>query len=256
MSAARSLGAAGRSLAAALALLAAGCATLPPQGPPPGAPASGQSTAAETPVGHTASGGTIVTRAPGAVAQDSLPSSEAVAVLQSIPEPLPPEERVPAPARPATGIVVGGGDSTTAAQDRARAESASGAEGGADSTRGEVPVPAPTEPLGDRPGTLERLTAPDTVHRAAAGAPPMPAPAVPDTCWRVQIAAPAERGRAERLRDAAASQLLIAVVIERERGRFKIRTRECMSREAADQLKQRAVATGFRGVFRFKGARR
>jgi hypothetical protein len=51
--------------------------------------------------------------------------------------------------------------------------------------------------------------------------------------------------------EAARSQLGIAVVIEREAGLSKVRSRDCMTGAAADALRRRALATGFDGSFRF-----
>ncbi len=51
--------------------------------------------------------------------------------------------------------------------------------------------------------------------------------------------------------EAARSQLGIAIVVEREAGLYKVRTRDCFPAMVADQLKRRAIATGFEGAFRF-----
>ena len=106
---------------------------------------------------------------------------------------------------------------------------------------GDVPVPSPTEPL-----------APVAIAPAVAApvAPPAATvPAVPDTCWRVQIGAPAEREKGKSLRDAAESLLMVPMIVDREGGRFKVRSRDCMSRTSAESLRERATATGFKGVF-------
>ena len=85
--------------------------------------------------------------------------------------------------------------------------------------------------------------------------PTAPSGASPDTCWRVQIAAPAEQDKAESYRSAAESQLLLAMVIEVEKGLYKVRTKNCMDRSAADGLKRRAIDSGFAGAFRFVSRR-
>jgi hypothetical protein len=231
-----SRGVARRALAAALALgalLAAGCASVPPYAPPAaGAPAAAP---------HAAS----APRAP-AVAPDTTPSRDAQDVLATIPEPLSPGERVPAPE---SAPVAASADTTAAA----------------DSGSAEVPVPAPTPVLGERP--LPEVVAPsDTTTPPAAPAPaavahPAPAPGTPasaagDTCWRVQIAAPAEHEKAARYLEAGQSQLLAPLVIVKEKGLFKVRTRDCLDGPAADRMRRRALEAGFAGAFRFRGAKR
>src|SRR5262249_19136974 len=72
-----------------------------------------------------------------------------------------------------------------------------------------------------------------------------------DSCWRVQVVAVPEAARAASLRDAAQSQLWTTMGIETEKKLHKIRTQDCMSGAAAERLKQRAVAAGFKGAFRF-----
>jgi len=265
--------------AVALLLSLAGCATVPapppagtvnsplpgrePAPPATGAEATGPGTAAPsplpgTPVGTTASGGKIVSTqaAPGIV--DSLPSADALAVLESIPEPLSAGERVPAPTRPA-------------APDSAAGDSATARAGGAEPDTAGVPIPAPTRPLGDRPGGL--LRAADTLSTAPgvspSGAAPSPASAAgagasggstgakiapADSCWRVQVAAPPEAEKAATLREAAQSQLLIPMTIDVEKGLYKVRTRNCLGSDTADRLRRRALDAGFAGAFRFRGS--
>ena len=227
---------------ALLALLAfgAGCATVPapppaprPQPPVAAAPVAPPPESTPGPqVGTTASGGTITTHQAPAVTPaviDSTPSEEALAVLSTIPDPL-------------------------------------GASGSSDTVG--VPVPTPTQPLGDRSGTRASAALPETL--ASPKAPPPTAPNAPpgtapgaagaspgaatgraDSCWRVQVAAPPERDRAERLADAARSQLLLPFVIEQEGGLFKVRVRDCLSAAAANDVRRRAVESGFAGAFRF-----
>jgi hypothetical protein len=242
-------------LAIALPLLA-GCAALLPEV----APATPASTApARPPGGEAPATGSTAPRSASAAPADSAPSSEALAVLSTIPEPLAPGERVPPPERlslpPSASVPADSGaarapaDSLAARADSTAAGSASAAP--ADSAHGAVPVPEPTQPLGDRPGTLERMLQADTTAAAPPSALPAAQPARPDTCFRVQIGARSEKAKAERLREAAASQLLVEMVIEKEHALYKVRSRDCLPRGAADALKARAVASGFSGAFRF-----
>jgi hypothetical protein len=251
----------------ALTLLAlAGCAA--GQAPPETAvvpPAAGAAGAPEpTParprfaVGYTASGGAIVSSATHPAVVDSGPSAEALAVLATIPEPVATSERVPprtvrataSAAEQAARRAAAADSARGAAADSARAAPADSAQAAADSARATadsagVPVPAPTEPLGDRPGTLARALQ-DTVPPPP---PPPPAKLKPDSCWRVQIAAPLTREEADLKLAAAQSVLVVPMVIESEHRRFKVRTRDCMSREAALRLRKRAIASGLDGAF-------
>ncbi|MBI5709488.1 MAG: SPOR domain-containing protein [Candidatus Eisenbacteria bacterium] len=202
-------------LALAALPLAAGCATVPPQ-----APAAGMK-----PPPRATSGAPVA--AGRAALPDTVPSAEAREVLASIPEPFEPGERVPPPAGPEPP--------------------AAGAIAPADTAGRQIPVPTPTPTLGERP--LPSMAPPDTV-RPATAAPP-PAIATRDTCWRVQFAAPAEQPKADGYRAAAESQLLLPVTVERERGLWKVRTRDCMDGAAADALRRRAAEAGFGGAFRF-----
>ena len=223
----------GLALGALLAL--AGCAGVPPYAPPAPGGAAAKPAAGGTPVARPAAA------TPAPAAMDTTPSRDALDVLATIPEPLSPGERVPPPA-------TGPGDSA--------------AEAEADTGSADVPVPAPTPVLGQRP--LPEIVAPTDTAAPPATAPPpalvspapSPAPgAAADTCWRVQIAAPAMREKAERYLEAGRSQLLVALRIESERGLYKVRTGDCMSASAADALRRRAVETGFGGAFRFRGKR-
>jgi hypothetical protein len=63
------------------------------------------------------------------------------------------------------------------------------------------------------------------------------------------VAAPATREEAESRHAAAQSLLLVEMVIEPEKGLFKVRTRSCLPREAASAVKQRALDSGFDGSF-------
>jgi hypothetical protein len=230
--------------------------------------------------------------APRPALDTTVVSAEGRAVLATIPEPLPPAERVPAPTRESLAAPRPGGvtlpapaasydtlrasvpageaaatttaptasdtGATAAARDTAAAaapDSSAANSGGA-----AVPVPEPTQPLGDRPGTLERMLAPDTSAAPPPTAPPAtpaaPAKAVPDTCWRVQVAAPADHAKAERLRAAAESQLLVPFVVEREKGLYKVRSKGCIDSAASESLRRRASLAGFSGVFRSVGGKR
>jgi sporulation related protein len=258
--------------------LCSGCATLPPPAPPahtpPPAPAAQTpptttqpSTGAADdgiPVGTTASGGTIRVHVPPAApaAIDSTPSREALAVLNSIPEPLgrPSDRPSAAGAVPADRAPMGAPVDTARARPDSTAATPTDSAASVPTDSAGVPVPEPTRPLGDRPGTLSSAALPESLAAPAAtppasATPPPAAQVSPDSCWRLQVAAPPERERADRLADAARSQLAIAMVVEHEGGLYKVRTKECLTAVAADDLKRRAVATGFDGAFRFRRKR-
>jgi hypothetical protein len=147
-----------------------------------------------------------------------------------------------------------------------------------------VPIPAPTQPLGSRPspvvmpdtagaapGAVEPAPAGSTAGgpagtAAPAGQPPAgesPASTESHTgaaagpagtggkgpCWRIQVAAPVEREKAESRLEAAQSLLVVPMAIVIEKGLFKVRTRDCMAHDAAEALKKRAVESGFADVF-------
>ncbi len=152
-----------------------------------------------------------------AAVPDTNPSPEALAVLATIPEPLG--------AAPAPVVRV----APPAAYDTLRTA---------------VPVPSPTQPL--RPATVLPEVAPPAADSTPA---PPAAGAPPDTCWRIQIAAPADRARGKEMRDASESLLMVPMIVDREGGRFKVRSRDCLSREAAESLKARAIESGFKGAF-------
>jgi hypothetical protein len=65
----------------------------------------------------------------------------------------------------------------------------------------------------------------------------------------VQVAAPATREEAESRLEAAQSLLVVQMTIVPEKGLFKVRTSDCMTREAADSVKHRALDSGFDGSF-------
>jgi hypothetical protein len=229
-----------RVAAAALALGAllalAGCASVPPYA----APASRAPVPRATPASSPASAPAARGPQPAPATADSAPSRDALDVLATIPEPLAPGERV---APPDVAPVVAAAD---------------------DSGSAEVPVPAPTPVLGERPlpevvASADTAAAPVTpAARALAEPPPAPGAgvaAVTDTCWRVQIAASAERAKSERYLEAGRSQLLAPLQIESEKGLFKVRSRDCLSGSAADGLRRRALDAGFDGAFRFRERR-
>lgn len=231
----------GRFLVACALLLLAGCAPLPATTTSPAVPPAGT---------RPAPGAVEPAREPAraAAALDSTPSPEALRVLARIPEPLTPAQQVPPPEASASH---GRAVAPETAYDTLRAE----AEPRADSAS--VPVPAPTQPLKSTPSP--GLVMPDTLATPAAAAPEAPpgqaaepparAPAESEPCWKLQVAAPAESGKAESRRAAAQSLLVVPMVVEHEKGLYKVRTRDCMTREAAAALKKRAVESGFAGVF-------
>lgn len=168
------------------------------------------------------------------VPADSLPSPDARDVLRSIPEPLPPGESVPARA------------DSLARRDTIATDSSG------------VPVPSPTAPLGEVPGSVHPPASADSARVTGPGPGSGPAPgtapagAAPDTCWRVQLGAPIDSTEAKARLAAAESQLLVPVVIEKEKGRYKVRTRGCLGAEAAESLRARALASGFHDAFRIR----
>jgi hypothetical protein len=170
---------------------------------------------------------------------DSGPSEDARRVLASLPEPIPEGERIPPPEAPGASAMAAAPDSS----------------GGVvpDSARGQIPVPAPTVPLGERGGAIPdsalRPSAPAAPPAAMTPGGPAAATATSDTCWRLQIVAPAAKARAESFRDAAASQLLVPFVVEHERTLYKVRSKDCMPRASAEALKDRAKSSGFSGAF-------
>ena len=109
-------------------------------------------------------------------------------------------------------------------------------------------MPAPTQPV--VVPVSSTLVMPDTLPAATASTTPtLDAPTVASGTWCVQVAAPEDMAKAESRRDAAQSLLLLPFVIETEKGLHKVRTRESWTREAADAIRQRAIGSGFDGVF-------
>ena len=225
---------------------------------------------------------------------DSMPTPAAIHVLATIPEPIPLSQVVPppvatqrAPAAAVDTLRAGAAASGAATFDSLRANGARSAHPpassfdslradapeGATTDSANVPVPSPTEPLGDRSGTLTMpeslsVAAPETAsvtrpaaspasppQGAAANEKPAATPDIPSkpladgSCWRVQIAAPVEKTEADSREQAARSLLLAPMVIETEGGLYKVRTEGCLSHEAADALRKRAVDSGFEGAF-------
>jgi hypothetical protein len=241
----------------ALVACATGCAPVakPPTSaaPPPasGSPTAGPGTPASKP-------------AASASRSDSLPSPDAERLLATIPEPLSPSQQVPPDSTKRRAIAA-----PEAAYDTLRVQLQTG-EAGA------VPVPAPT-PVAAAP--VVTFAPPESTSRAAPPAPapasaapgttaPEPAPpaATPSAapaaaagtgatapssgpCWRVQVAAPATRAEAESRLEAAQSLLVVPMAIVPEKGLFKVRTSDCMTRETADSVKRRALDSGFDGSF-------
>ncbi|MFI5370532.1 MAG: hypothetical protein ACHQ52_03165 [Candidatus Eisenbacteria bacterium] len=199
---------------------------------------------------------------------DSGPSEEARRVLQSIPEPLAPSERVgPTASALAAAHAADLMRATTARIDSARigalgdsllrrdslATSATAGDSiGADSVgadTAQIPVPEPVPTLAERaamPMDSTGVAVPPESTRVVPVTPPGP-------CWGVQVGAPTERAKAESLREAAQSLLLVPMTIVEEKGRHKVRTTHCLAAAAADSLRRRAVMSGFSGAFRFGG---
>ena len=190
---------------------------------------------------------------------DSLPSESALQVLGRIPEPLTAEQQTSAPARrPASSAPVAGRNAVPdtrlvngaplATSTSSSAPSPSRDSSRASETGADVPVPAPTQPV--VVPVSSTLVMPDTLPAATASTTPtLDAPTVASGTWCVQVAAPEDMAKAESRRDAAQSLLLLPFVIETEKGLHKVRTRESWTREAADAIRQRAIGSGFDGVF-------
>lgn len=167
--------------------------------------------------------------APSSPVADSLPSPTALRVLARIPEPVP-------------------ADRTVAAPPASPARRAAAPEASYDTLRtGDVPVPSPTTPFTPPPPPV--VLPPEPSAPAVPVAPVAPAAPADGSCWRVQFAAPADSGLAASRREAAQSLLLVPVSVEFERGLYKVRSRDCMTRDAADAVKRRATESGFEGVF-------
>lgn len=222
----------------------AGCAPLPQTaGSAPVPPASNPSAPAPAVTPPAAHRGP----AHASAAVDSTPSADAIRVLAAIPEPLTPSQQVSPPERAGRTLTMAAPES---AYDTLRIERA------ADEDSAGVPVPATTQPLGN--SASGTLVMPDTLSAPAVAPPEVQAPAKPPVtqprvagkeCLRLQIAAPDERAKAESRQEAAQSLLVVPMVVEFEKGLYKVRTRDCMTRESADALKRRATDSGFPGSF-------
>ena len=265
-----------RSLAGVALMALAACAPVPAPGgvqPPPGA---------GTGAGETVGGAPAT--APGATAapRDSTPSAEALRVLATIPEPLSPGQQVAPPSHTVTvaapeaaydslRVERPAGDSVAVPvpeptrplglgprgrltmPDSVASEPASGepanepAASGAGASQPGSPPPSPAaggaEPASTSNASGKPVVTPATSEPAA------PATAGGAECWRLQVAAPVETPMAESRRDAAQSLLLVPMVIEFEKGLYKVRTRGCMSHGAAEALRHRATDSGFDGAF-------
>jgi len=250
----------GPMLAAVAMAAAAGCApmTTTPAKPasaaaPPAATTTAPATPAETSRVATPTGTAIDT---------TTPSPQAQSVLARIPEPLTPAQQALSPAQDTTRTHV------TAIAPAATYDSLQAA-----------PVPAATQPLGTEtstvtmaPATSAAATSPAAPGTAAAGAAAGTGPGAAagaagaaaaaattgadstkatSPCWRLQVAAPlaSEKEKADGRVEAAQSLLMVPFTIVPEKGYLKVRTSDCMTREAADALKQRAIASGFDGAF-------
>lgn len=235
------------SLTAVLGL--ASCAPLPPA---PGGVSAPPST---TSPGKPAPVRTPPAKPISVVPPDSTPTPEALAVLGTIPEPLRPGERVAPESR-----------GSAATSPAASAEDTAAVSAPA----GDVPVPEPTQVMGERrPVAVDTSqasqgsgSAPPSSSAPPSAPPPPQSPggrglaSPPDTCWRVQILAPLDAATAEQARATATSLLLVPLVIEQEQGRFKVRTRDCLTHAAADLLRRRAIESGFTQAFRISSVRR
>jgi hypothetical protein len=202
---------------------------------------------------------------------DSGPSEEARRVLETIPEPLAPGERVAPPtwalaaahtadslrlaaARADSARIAALGDSLGHAAD-SLATAADSLAAAADSLAADtsgVPVPAPVAPLGST-GREAAIDSALSVSRPADSTRVAPVTTPPGECWGVQVGAPAKKEEAEALRSAAQSLLLVPMTVRSEGGRYKVRTTRCLGAAAADSLRHRATMTGFKGAFRFGG---
>jgi hypothetical protein len=132
-------------------------------------------------------------------------------------------------------------DSTSAAADSVTAPAA---------TDTLIPTPEPTQPLGEGREAFAKAVS-DTTSAPPPPPPPAQAPAKsePDSCWRIQVAAPTEKKEADLKREAATSVLLVPFEIVHEKQRYKVRNTECLTRDAADRLRRRALQSGFTGAF-------
>jgi len=188
---------------------------------------------------------------------DTHPSPQAIEILKTIPEPLGGGAKVPPPA-----IFVPLHSDSSALGSPADSIATPADTTGSDADSTEVP-PAPErgQVLGDfsLPGAVpDSLLAPmfpPDAHPAVptGGFGAVGIPVSPDSCWGIQVAAPTEADRAEAIRSAAQSLLLIPMKIDAAGGRFRVQTRDCLSPEVAEKLRTRAIDTGFADTFRTVG---
>jgi hypothetical protein len=236
-----------RRLGGLVAIVAAaivGCAPLPPPQPRSAQPAAAGGSEPVRSGAPAHAGGPAPT---AAAPVDSSPSADARAVLVTIPEPIAPADRVPPPSLPPAAEAGPPTSAPPVAADSARraAPSDTSRQAGAGPDTVAVPVPEPTQPLGERPGAATPAITDSMLRPRAA---PEEAPK-PDTCWRVQIVARKDKATADKLRSAAQSQLLVSFSVEHEARMYKVRSVDCLSRPAAESLRDRAVQSGFKGAF-------
>lgn len=254
------------STLACLGFAAASCAPVaqaPATSAPPPTSTGAKSSGPPAPAGTSAQKPSAKPASPSSSRSDSLPSPEAERVLATIAEPLGGSQQVPPDSNRRVTAVA-----PSAASDTLRVDLQEG--------NPSAPVPAPT-PVTTAPAVTfappestarATPTSPNTTTTpaapgaratgagaaAAAGAGAAAAPgasAAPadGTCWRVQVAAPEAREEAETKLAAAQSLLVVKMAITVEKGRYKVRTADCMTRDAADTVKRRAVESGFDGSF-------
>ncbi len=93
----------------------------------------------------------------------------------------------------------------------------------------------------------EVVTAPPTVPTP----PPVPAPAKPAKIlgFRVQLFASSTEKNAERVADDARNSFKENVYVEHVAPYYKVRVGDCLTREEAQVLKNKAISLGYRGAF-------
>ena len=274
----------GWTLAVLLAAAASGCA---PMATKPGPTTAGTPPASTATHPAATSTGTPPSTAPRAASIDTTtPSPAAERVLASIPEPLTPAQQalnaaqdstrahgtavapaaaydslqaapVPAATQPLGTEVstvtladssssappsnpAAAGSATSTASGAAATGAAAGAAGGA--TAGSAASGGAA--TGGAAGGA-------AAGAAAAGGAAASSASGTGPCWRLQVGAPleSEKEKADSRRDAAQSLLMVSFTIVPEKGYLKVRTTDCMGRDAADALKKRAVESGFDDAF-------
>jgi len=121
-----------------------------------------------------------------------------------------------------------------------------------DSLQATAPALPATNPAAPPPANNSPATAPagpPAMGPAVAGETAASTTSSDGSCWRLQVAAPVEKAEAESRRDAAQSLLVVPMAIEFEKSLYKVRTQGCLSRAAADAVRQRALDSGFTGAF-------